>query len=85
VSWLLGGLSELSVSLRLDIIRTFLIGKPLLVLSVDEVVEDVRAGRVELTGNRRTAYMFWWGKVIENHLDHLCVCERMLLKCKAKE
>ena len=48
----------------LGIIRTFLICKPLLVLSVDEVVEDAMDWTCGKYGEEEKTYVFWWGKVL---------------------
>jgi hypothetical protein len=68
----------------LGIVRTFLICEPLLVLSVDEVVEDVMGWTCGTYGEEDKSVHVLVGKGDRKTLGKL-VCGRILLKCKAKK
>jgi len=68
----------------LCVIRTSLICKPLLVLSVDEVVEDVIGWTCGTYGEEEKITRVLVGKGDRKPLGKF-VCGRILLKCKAKK
>jgi hypothetical protein len=68
----------------LGIIRTFVICKPLVVLSVDVVMEDVMGWSCGTYGEEEKSIHILVGKGDRKPTGKL-VCGRIILKCKAKK